>query len=52
MTYTVINHDINLKTRSRHRIGDVLPEGFQVMALDTQAVFELANLLVGQSFLP
>jgi len=33
-----------------HRIGYILPEGFQVMALATQAVFELANLLVGQPF--
>ena len=31
-----------------HRIGYVLPEGFQVMALGTQAVFELANLVTGQ----
>lgn len=33
-----------------HRIGYVLPEGFQVMALSTQAVFELANLMTGQPF--
>ncbi|MBB3178256.1 GlxA family transcriptional regulator [Variovorax sp. Sphag1AA] len=28
-----------------HRIGYVLPEGFQVMTFSTQPVFELANLL-------
>ncbi|MDR0214099.1 MAG: GlxA family transcriptional regulator [Comamonas sp.] len=33
-----------------HRIGYILPEGFQVMALATQAVFELANLVAGQPF--
>src|SRR5262249_1412813 len=30
---------------SMHRIGYVLPEGFQVMTFSTQPVFELANLL-------
>ena len=33
-----------------HRIGYLLPDGFQVMALGTQTVFELANLLAGQAF--
>ena len=33
-----------------HRIGYMLPEGFQVMALATQAVFELANLMVEKPF--
>lgn len=33
-----------------HRIGYILPEGFQVMALATQAVFELANLVSEQPF--
>lgn len=32
-----------------HRIGYVLPEGFQVMTLGTQAVFEFANLVVGRA---
>ncbi len=31
-----------------HRIGYVLPEGFQVMTFSTQAVFELANLVAGR----
>jgi len=31
-----------------HRIGYLLPEGFQVMGLGTQAVFEFANLVAGQ----
>ena len=31
-----------------HRIGYVLPEGFQVMALATQAVFEFANVVMHQ----
>ena len=30
-----------------HRISYVLPDGFQVMALATQAVFEFANVVVG-----
>lgn len=33
-----------------HRIGYVLPDGFQVMALATQAVFEFANLVAGRPF--
>lgn len=33
-----------------HRIGYVLPAGFQVMALGTQSVFEFANLVVGERF--
>ncbi len=33
-----------------HRIAYLLPEGFQVMALATQAVFELANLMLDQPF--
>ena len=33
-----------------HRIGYVLPPGFQVMALATQAVFEFANLTAGDRF--
>ncbi|QEI08197.1 GlxA family transcriptional regulator [Pigmentiphaga aceris] len=31
-----------------HRIGYVLADGFQVMALGSQAVFEFANLVVGE----
>ncbi|HSW15884.1 MAG TPA: GlxA family transcriptional regulator [Ramlibacter sp.] len=31
-----------------HRIGYVLPEGFQVMTFSTQSVFEFANLLAGR----
>ena len=33
-----------------HRVGYLLPEGFQVMGLGTQAVFELANLIVEEPF--
>lgn len=33
-----------------HRIGYVLSEGFQVMALCTQAVFEFANVVVDDAF--
>lgn len=33
-----------------HRIGYVLTEGFQVLALATQSVFEFANLVTGESF--
>lgn len=32
-----------------HRIGYVLADGFQVMALGSQAVFEFANLVVGDT---
>jgi transcriptional regulator GlxA family with amidase domain len=32
-----------------HRIGYVLPEGFQVMTFSTQAVFEFANLVARRS---
>jgi hypothetical protein len=31
-----------------HRIGHVLPDRFQIMALGTQAVFEFANLQAGR----
>ncbi|ARP93537.1 GlxA family transcriptional regulator [Bordetella genomosp. 13] len=33
-----------------HRIGYVLSDGFQVMALGSQAAFEFANLVVGEPF--
>ena len=33
-----------------HRVSYVLPAGFQVMALATQAVFEFANLVAGEPF--
>jgi len=33
-----------------HRIGYVLNEGFQLLALGTQAVFEYANFVVGSPF--
>ncbi|HEX5684895.1 MAG TPA: GlxA family transcriptional regulator [Ideonella sp.] len=33
-----------------HRVSYVLPEGFQVMALATQAVFEFANVVAGEPF--
>ena len=33
-----------------HRIGYILPAGFQVMALGTQAVFEFANLVAEEPF--
>ncbi len=33
-----------------HRIGYVLPQGFQVMAMATQTVFEMANHVAGNSF--
>lgn len=33
-----------------HRIGYVLTEGFQLMALATQTVFELANTVAGEPF--
>lgn len=33
-----------------HRVGYVLGDGFQVMALGSQAVFEFANLVHGETF--
>ena len=33
-----------------HKVGFLLEEGFQVMALSTQAVFESANLTFGEKF--
>lgn len=33
-----------------HQIGYLLPAGFQVMALGTPAVFEFANLVLGEPF--
>lgn len=33
-----------------HRLGFVVSDGFQLMALSTQAVFEFANLVVGEPF--
>lgn len=33
-----------------HRVGYLLSDGFQVMALGTQAVFEFANLAAGEPF--
>lgn len=33
-----------------HRVGYVLGDGFQVMALASQAVFEFANLVAGDTF--
>ena len=33
-----------------HRIGYVLTEGFQVLALATQSVFEFANIVSGEAF--
>lgn len=33
-----------------HRVGYLLPDNFQVMGLGTQAVFEFANLVAGETF--
>lgn len=33
-----------------HRVGYVLSEGFQILAIGTQAVFEFANLVAGEPF--
>jgi transcriptional regulator GlxA family with amidase domain len=32
-----------------HRVGYLLTEGFQVMALATQSVFEFANIVTGKA---
>ena len=33
-----------------HRIGYLLSDGFQVMALASQSVFEYANVVTGEAF--
>lgn len=33
-----------------HRIGFLISDGFQIMALATQSVFEYANLAAGEPF--
>ncbi len=33
-----------------HRIGYLITEGFQIMGLATQTVFEVANLVAGEAF--
>ncbi|HEX2010106.1 MAG TPA: GlxA family transcriptional regulator, partial [Roseateles sp.] len=33
-----------------HKVGYVLIDGFQVMTLATQSVFEYANLVAGEPF--
>ena len=33
-----------------HRLGFVLSDGFQLMALATQSVFEFANFVAGEAF--
>lgn len=37
-------------TQAMHRIGYLLKEGFQVMALGTQTVFEFANVVAREQF--
>lgn len=32
-----------------HRVGYLIPEGFQVMSLATQTVFEFANIVAGEA---
>jgi transcriptional regulator GlxA family with amidase domain len=44
MTFMVVFSDMTLG-RDMHRIGYFLTEGFQVMALGTQSVFEFANVV-------
>jgi transcriptional regulator GlxA family with amidase domain len=50
MTHIVRFPDIHSQGLSMHRIGYVLPPGFQAMALGTQSVFEFANLVAGAPF--
>ena len=33
-----------------HRLGYVLSDGFQLLALSTQSVFEFANFVAGEDF--
>lgn len=46
MTHTVRIRDM-LWSVPMHRVGYLLCEGFQVMALASQSVFEIASLLIG-----
>lgn len=32
-----------------HRVGYLITEGFQIMSLATQAVFEFANIVAGEA---
>jgi len=50
MTYMVMFYAIRTTRRTMHRIGFLLTDGFQVMALATQGVFEYANLVAGETF--
>src|SRR5450830_1607387 len=41
---------ISDKGTDMHRIGYLLQDGFQIMAVATQAVFEYANMVAGEPF--
>jgi len=41
--------DIRRRSFTMHRVGYLLTEGFQVMSLATQTVFELANISAGEA---
>jgi transcriptional regulator GlxA family with amidase domain len=49
MTFMVRFYAIGTKGRIMHRIGFLLTDGFQVMTLATQSVFEYANLVAGET---
>jgi len=44
-TFTVVFSDMTPGGEKMHKIGYFLTEGFQVMALGTQSVFEFANVV-------
>jgi len=52
MTFMVLIQDTRTKRdgAAMHRIGFLLMDGFQVMALATQSVFEYANMVAGEPF--
>ena len=50
MTYRVVIRDIARQENDMHRIGYLLSDGFQIMALASQTVFEMANDVSGEAF--
>ncbi len=45
----VVFQDIAQRGSSMHRVGYLLTEGFQIMCLATQTVFEFANIVAGKA---
>jgi transcriptional regulator GlxA family with amidase domain len=50
MTYMVWIQDIDFEWRTMHKIGYLLTDGFQIMSIASQSVFEHANDTAGEAF--